>query len=357
MVIAMKKDALTSQVAGVIALLKGRGIEPRMVTTDPRTVLGVVDELDRALAKELMNELADLPGVDEISSFTDSWKLVSRSFREDTTQIKLGPATIGGGDLMIMAGPCAVESRENYLPLARELNTYGATVLRGGAFKPRTSPYSFRGLGEEGLKIMAEARAETGLPIITEVLTPADVELVADYADALQVGTRNMQNFTLLEAVGDVNKPVLLKRGLMATIKELLLSAEYIVARGNNNVMLCERGIRTFETQTRNTLDISAVPVLKKHTHLPVVVDPSHAAGKRELVPSLAMAAVAAGADGLMLEVHQNPEAALSDGRQSLAVDAFSQLMAGLAKVAFAVNRRIVGVDHEAQGNLFAAGG
>ena len=356
MVIAMKQNALTSQVAGVIAMLKERGIEPRMVTTDPRTVLGVVDELDQGLAKELMGQLKGFPGVDEISSFTDSWKLVSRSFREDTTHIKLGTASIGGEDLLIMAGPCAVESKENFQSLAKQLSVCGASMLRGGAFKPRTSPYSFRGLGEEGLKIMAEAREQTGLPIITEVLTPADVELVADYADALQVGTRNMQNFSLLEAVGDVNKPVMLKRGLMATIKELLLSAEYIVARGNNNVMLCERGIRTFETQTRNTLDISAVPVLKKHTHLPVVVDPSHAAGKRELVPSMALAAVAAGADGLMLEVHQNPEAAFSDGRQSLAVEDFSRLMAGLAKVASAVDRRIVGVNDEAQGNLFAAG-
>jgi 3-deoxy-7-phosphoheptulonate synthase len=341
MVIAMQEGCPTSKVAKVISLLKEREIEPRMVATDPRVVLGVVEEVSQAAAAELMDLISAMPGVDEVSSFTDSWKLVSRSFREDTTSFKIGPKTIGGKEVVVMAGPCAVESREGYTELARELAPAGASVLRGGAFKPRTSPYSFRGLGEEGLKIMAEARRETGLPIITEVLSPSEVDLVAKYSDALQVGTRNMQNFSLLEAVGDLDKPVLLKRGMMATIKELLLSAEYIVARGNNNVMLCERGIRTFETQTRNTLDISAVPVLKKHSHLPVVIDPSHAAGKRELVPAMALAAVAAGADGLMLEVHQNPEAALSDGRQSLDVETFAGLIQDMSRVATAVSRVI----------------
>ncbi|CAO0821954.1 hypothetical protein DFAR_2740019 [Desulfarculales bacterium] len=227
-----------------------------------------------------------MDGVEKIESSEKSWKLASRDFRQEPTCIKIGNLTIGNGQLVVMAGPCAVESRGSYLEVARVLASLGVSLLRGGAFKPRTSPYSFRGLGEDGLKILAEAREVTGLPVITEVLRASEVPLVAKYTDVLQIGARNMQNIALLEAVGNVDRPVLLKRGMMATIKELLLSAEYILARGNWQVILCERGIRTFETETRNTLDISAVPVLKQHTHLPVVVDPSHAAGKRELVPA-----------------------------------------------------------------------
>jgi len=357
MIIAMEPGCQKAQVARVISLLRGRGVDPRMVTGDPRVVLGVVEEIDPVLAGELMETAAGLEGVAEISSFGDSWKLVSRGFQPQDTSFRLGAASVGGAEVAVMAGPCAVESAEGYLELAHQLARAGATVLRGGAFKPRTSPYSFRGLGEEGLKIMAQAREETGLAIITEVLSPQEVELVAGYADALQVGTRNMQNFSLLEAVGDTDRPVLLKRGMMATIKELLLSAEYIVARGNPRVMLCERGVRTFETATRNTLDLSAVPVLKRATHLPVVVDPSHAAGKRELVPALAKAAVAAGADGLMIEAHQRPEEALSDGRQSLEPAAFARLMDELGLVAGAVGREMKGGSHAARGRVRAAGG
>jgi 3-deoxy-7-phosphoheptulonate synthase len=242
-----------------------------------------------------------------------------------------------------MAGPCAVESRESILRIAEMAAASGASFLRGGAFKPRTSPYSFRGLKEEGLKYLREASSLTGLPVVTEVLTPEDVPLVAEYADVLQIGARNMQNYALLEAAGETDRPVFLKRGLMATIKELLLSAEYILAKGNSQVILCERGIRTFEPATRNTLDLSAVPLLKEMTHLPVVVDPSHASGKRELVPALALAAVAAGADGLMLEVHDNPEAALSDGRQSLTLEAFDYLMKKIERVSMAIHESETG--------------
>jgi 3-deoxy-7-phosphoheptulonate synthase len=315
-----------------------------MVAAEPRAVIGVVEELSPALAAELGERLGSAPGVEEIGGFHDSWKLVSREFRPAGSSFRLGGCTVGGPQVVVMAGPCAVESDAAFRGLAGGLRAAGAHALRGGAFKPRTSPYSFRGLGEEGLKIMARARQETGLPVVTEVLSAREVELVAGYADALQVGTRNMQNFSLLEAVGEADKPVLLKRGMVATIKELLLSAEYIVAKGNPRVMLCERGVRSFDAQTRNLLDLSAVPVLKRLSHLPVIVDPSHAAGKRELVPALARAAVAAGADGLMIEVHQDPERALSDGRQSLAVERFAELMQELARVGAAVSRGLAEV-------------
>lgn len=341
MVIAMQQGCRKAEVGSVIAALREFDIQARIISTEPRVVLGVVEEMSRARFDEVLAKVEAMPAVQEVHDFSTSWKLVSKNFRSEPTQIKLGESTIGSDDVVVMAGPCAVESREGYMELARELAPLGAGMLRGGAFKPRTSPYSFRGLGEEGLKIMAEARKLTGLPIITEVLVPTDVELVARYADVLQIGTRNMQNFALLEAVGDVDRPVLLKRGMMASIKELLLSAEYILARGNWQVMLCERGIRTFETETRNTLDLSAVPLLKQYTHLPVVVDPSHAAGKRELVPALAAAAVAAGADGLMIEVHQRPEEAMSDGRQSLDVAGFSAMMDTVRSVAGAVGRGV----------------
>ncbi|MCF8043486.1 MAG: 3-deoxy-7-phosphoheptulonate synthase [Desulfarculaceae bacterium] len=341
MVITMQPGCPKSDVAKVISVLRQAGLEPRIISPDPRVVLGVVEEISPAEAERLGNEVGGLSGVEEITNFEKSWKLVSKSFKPETTQVQLGSMTVGGPEVMVAAGPCAVESRENFLETAGLLHRAGAGALRGGAFKPRTSPYSFRGMGEEGLKIMAEARDITGLPIITEVLTASEVELVARYADVLQIGTRNMQNFALLEAVGETDRPVLLKRGMMASIKELLLSAEYILARGNWQVMLCERGIRTFETKTRNTLDLSAVPLLKQYTHLPVVVDPSHAAGKRELVPALALAAVAAGADGILVEVHPTPEKALSDGRQSLRPEQFSDMMADLRKVAAAVGRKV----------------
>ena len=278
-----------------------------------------------------------MPGVEGIEPFGASWKLASRNFRNERTAIQIRGQAIGDGGVAVIAGPCAVESRPGIIGIARAVQAAGANFLRGGAFKPRTSPYSFRGLGQEGLEYLAEASRETGLPVVTEVLTPEDVSLVAEFADILQIGARNMQNFALLEAVGEIDNPVFLKRGMMATVKELLLSAEYILAKGNPQVILCERGIRTFESETRNTLDISAVPLLKQLSHLPVVVDPSHAVGKRELVPALALAAVAAGADGLMIEVHPDPETAMSDGRQSLYLGDFSLLMDRVARVAEAV--------------------
>ena len=311
------------------------------MSQEPRMLLGVVEEMSRQLYKELVDEIGVIPGVEEINSFDNSWKLVSKSFHPEPTVINFRTGPVGGKGFMVMAGPCAVESREGYLEAARTVAASGAGALRGGAFKPRTSPYSFRGMGEDGLKIMAEAREETGLPICTEVLSASEVELVARYADVLQIGTRNMQNFSLLEAVGDTDRPVLLKRGMVATIKEFLLSAEYILARGNSQVMLCERGVRTFETETRNTLDISAVAVLKEHSHLPVVVDPSHAAGKRELVPPLARAALAVGADGIIVEVHPKPEEAFSDGRQSLTPEGFSGLMGQLKDMAQVMGKEL----------------
>ena len=341
MVIVMEKGCRKGLVGQVIAALREYGLEARMMAAEPQVVMGVVEEISRGRAQEIMDRLATMEGVAEINSFDSSWKLVSKEFHPQPTSIPLGKRIVGDGSLVVMAGPCAVESRDGFLEAARGVAAAGAGCLRGGAFKPRTSPYSFRGLGEEGLKIMAEAREETGLPIVTEVLSASEVDLVARYADVLQIGTRNMQNFSLLEAVGDTDRPVLLKRGMMATIKEFLLSAEYIMARGNWQVMLCERGIRTFETETRNTLDLSAVAVLKNKSHLPVVVDPSHAAGKRELVGPLALAAIAAGADGLMVEVHPQPDKALSDGRQSLTMLGFSSLMVDLERVAHAMGKTL----------------
>ncbi len=344
MVITMKSGCLKRNVAFVIKTLESKGCAARIISPGPKVVLGLVEEINHSLMEEIRGLVTHIEGVEDINTFDTTWKLVSRAFTGKTTAIKVGSRTIGNGEVVVMAGPCAVESREGIIAVAREVAARGAGILRGGAFKPRTSPYSFRGLGEDGLKHMAEAREITGLPIITEVITPHEVPLVAKYADILQIGARNMQNFALLEAAGEADRPVMLKRGMMGTIQELLLCAEYIVARGNGKVMLCERGIRTYETETRNTLDIAAVPLLKEYTHLPVVVDPSHAAGKRELVPAMAMAAVAAGADAIMVEVHPEPDKAFSDGRQSLTPDAFGVMMQQLARVAQAVDRHIPGV-------------
>lgn len=266
---------------------------------------------------------------------------VNRESKPDSTLVKVAGVEIGGTGVVIIAGPCAVENRDQLFDTARSVKNNGASILRGGAFKPRSSPYSFQGLGEDGLKLLSEIRAETGLPIVTEVMDTRQVELVEKYADMLQVGSRNMQNYPLLKEVGMTRKPILLKRGMMATIEEFLLAAEYILSQGNDQVILCERGIRTFETSTRNTLDLSAVPMLKRLTHLPVIVDPSHGTGIRWMVPSLAKAAVAVGADGLIMEVHYKPEEALCDGHQSLDLDEFSQLMKDLNKIAVAVDRTI----------------
>ncbi|KIX12795.1 3-deoxy-7-phosphoheptulonate synthase [Dethiosulfatarculus sandiegensis] len=341
MFVTMQPSCPKSQVAEAIQALRGHGLNPRLIQPGNQNVLGIVEEITAETAAKLSKQLKALPGVEEVCDFSKSWKLVSREFKNEPTTIPLGRVEVGSRDILVTAGPCAVESERGFMDIADKVASLGAGALRGGAFKPRTSPYSFRGLGEDGLAIMARAREKHGLPIITEVLEPEEVDLVAAYADVLQIGARNMQNFALLEKVGDTNRPVLLKRGLMSSLKELLLSAEYILARGNWQVMLCERGIRTFETETRNTLDLSAVPILKQYTHLPVVVDPSHAAGKRELVPSLAKAAVAAGADGILVEVHTSPDSALSDGRQSLTIDGFKSLMLDLKPVARAVGRTI----------------
>jgi 3-deoxy-7-phosphoheptulonate synthase len=269
------------------------------------------------------------------------YKLVSREFQSENTVINVKGKEIGSEKVVVFAGPCSVENREMMLEIAGKVKEAGASFLRGGAFKPRTSPYSFQGLGEEGLKILAEARDKTGLPVATELMDTRDIDMLVKYADIIQIGARNMQNFRLLTEVGKLGKPVILKRGMSATILELLMSAEYIASQGNTNIILCERGIRTFESATRNTLDISAVPVLKKLTHLPVIVDPSHASGKADLVPVLAASAVAAGADGLMIEVHIDPECALSDGPQSLRPNMFEETMEVLGRVAEAVGRSV----------------
>ncbi|MEW6352201.1 MAG: 3-deoxy-7-phosphoheptulonate synthase [Thermodesulfobacteriota bacterium] len=356
MVIIMREDCLKKEIGVVLEAIRSHELVPRMISPAPRVVIGVVEDMDSRVAAELKTTLAQLPGVEEIMEYGTSWKLVSRSFRPERTSINVRGTMVGDGSVVVMAGPCAVESRESILGIAREVKAAGAAMLRGGAFKPRTSPYSFRGLGEEGLKYLAEASRLTGLPVITEVMTRKEVPLVAEYADILQIGARNMQNFALLEAVGEIDKPVFLKRGLMATIKELLLSAEYILARGNPQVILCERGIRTFESATRNTLDISAVPLLKQLSHLPVFVDPSHAVGKRELVPAVALAAVAAGADGLMIEVHPTPDHALSDGRQSLTPAVFGMLMNRVEKVATAVRSASMEEFDEAERGILPAG-
>jgi 3-deoxy-7-phosphoheptulonate synthase len=338
MVITMKEDCQKKEVGEVLAVLRSHGLEPRIISPGPRVVIGVVEDVARGLVEDLTSILSQKQGIEGIETFGTSWKLVSRSFRSERTTIDVGSRVIGGKELAIMAGPCAVESRESIIEIAQAVKEAGANFLRGGAYKPRTSPYSFRGLGQEGLEYLVEASRLTGLPVVTEVLSPDEVSLVASYADILQIGARNMQNFALLEAVGELDKPVFLKRGLMATVKELLLSAEYIMAKGNSRVILCERGIRTFEKETRNTLDISSVPLLKQLSHLPVVVDPSHAVGKRELVSSMALAAVAAGADGIMIEVHPDPDSAVSDGRQSMTFEAFAALIPLVQRVADAVN-------------------
>lgn len=338
MIVVMKSDSGEREIAGVIERLKDSGLAGHLSKGIERTVIGVVGQT----FPDLRDMLEMLPGVEEVIPISKPYKLSSRQFQPENTTIKVGGVTIGGDEVVIIAGPCAVETEKQLLDTARAVKAAGGHILRGGAFKPSTSPYQFRGLGEEGLKILAQARAETGLPIITEVLTPHDVELVERYADILQIGARSMQNFVLLDEVGKTRKPVMLKRGLAATIQEWLLSAEYILSQGNRQLILCERGIRTFETATRNTMDISAIPLVKKLSHLPVVGDPSHGSGKWYLVTPLTLAAVAAGADGVMVEVHPSPDLALKDGAQSLTFDNFAQLAAQVARVAAAVNRKVV---------------
>jgi 3-deoxy-7-phosphoheptulonate synthase len=337
MIVVLKPGLSQEEIRKVIERIESFGLKAHVSEGKERTIIGAIGD-ERLLADQTMESF---PGVEKVLPILKPYKLVSREFQKEDTIIEVNGHKIGGKKIHVMAGPCSVESREQVLAAALPVKEAGATFIRGGAFKPRTSPYSFQGMGEEGLDLLAYARQTTGLPIITEVLDTRDVELVYRYADILQIGARNMQNFKLLTEVGKVDKPVLLKRGLSATIQEFLLSAEYIASEGNRKIILCERGIRTYETETRNTLDLSAVPLLKQLSHLPVFVDPSHATGRWDLVAPMALAAVAAGADGLLIEVHPRPEVALSDGPQSLKPEKFAALMRQLKKVAQAIGREI----------------
>ncbi|MCL5123093.1 MAG: 3-deoxy-7-phosphoheptulonate synthase [Deltaproteobacteria bacterium] len=337
MVVVMKKNADENQISRVLFKIESLGSKAHLSRGNIRTIIGVVG--DNSNIEPGVFESLD--GVERVVPLLGPFKLASRDFRKENSSFSIDGSHIGGKKIIVMAGPCAVESREQLIESALAVKKAGALALRGGAFKPRTSPYSFQGLGEEGLKILAEARDMVGIAIVTEVIAPEQVPLVAQYADVLQIGARNMQNYALLNAAGESHKPVLLKRGLSSTIEEFLNAAEYILSHNNPRVILCERGIRTFETYTRNTLDINAIPVLKSLSHLPVVVDPSHGTGKREYVAAVSRAAVAAGADGLIVEVHPDPENALSDGAQSLRPEEFDALMAELKPVAEAVGRYI----------------
>lgn len=338
MIIVLKPNATQKEIDHIIDKLTEFGLKPHISRGKERVIIGAIGD-ERILQSQ---PLAIFPGVEQVLPILSPYKLVSREFQKEDSIIEVADGVkIGGKRIHVMAGPCAVEKRELLAQIAQEVKSAGATILRGGAYKPRTSPYSFQGLEEKGLDFLMEARQKTGLPIVTEVVDPRDVELVAEKADILQIGARNMQNFRLLTEVGSYDKPVLLKRGLSATIKEFLLSAEYIMARGNHKVILCERGIRTFETATRNTLDLSAVPVIKNLSHLPIIVDPSHATGRWELVASMARASVAAGADGVMIEVHANPEEALCDGEESIKPAKFRALMEELKKIAHAIGREL----------------
>jgi len=339
MIVVMKVDSGEKEINDILERLAREGLSGHLSKGVERTVIGVVGQT----YPELRETLELLPGVEDVIPITKPYKLSSREFRPQDTIVRVGDVTIGGEELVVMAGPCAVETEKQLLETARAVKAAGANILRGGAFKPSTSPYSFHGLGEEGLKILAKGREETGMPIITEVLASGDVEMVARYADILQIGTRNMQNYVLLDEAGKARKPVMLKRGMSATIQEWLLSAEYILSQGNRQLILCERGIRTFETYTRNTMDVSAIPIIEKLSHLPIIADPSHGTGKWYLVAPLGLAAVAAGADGLIIEVHPNPDQALKDGAQSLTFENFEHMMAQVGRVAASVGRRLAG--------------
>jgi 3-deoxy-7-phosphoheptulonate synthase len=336
MIIVMKHGHLPVQVEQVTDRIRELGFSHHLSQGKEKTIIGVIGDERR---HELIPVLENFEGVEKVIAIVKPFKLASREYRPEDSQITIDGVTIGGREVIVMAGPCAVESREQILTVALHVKEAGGKILRGGAFKPRTSPYSFQGLGEEGLKLLREAKKKTGLPVATEILSPETVDIVAEYADILQIGARNMQNFALLQKVGKCSRPVLLKRGMMNSLEELLMSAEYILISGNPNVILCERGIRTFEKYSRFTLDISAVPILKALTHLPVIVDPSHAAGSWELVPPLSRAALAAGADGLIIEVHNEPQKALSDGIQSLKPKRFSALMRDLRYIVQGLDR------------------
>lgn len=339
-IIVLKADATEDNIRHIVKKLESKGLKSHVSQGTERTIIGVIGDTSK-ITEDEEDAIKAAAGVENVVRIVKPYKLASREFRKENSEINVRGNIIGGKRIHVMAGPCAVENKTILTAIAEKVRDGGATFVRGGAFKPRTSPYTFQGLGEEGLQYLAEAREKTGLPVVTEIMDPRDLNVIMKYTDIIQIGARNMQNFRLLLEVGSVDKPVLLKRGLSSTIKEWLMSAEYIMSKGNLNVMLCERGIRTFETATRNTLDLSAVPVLKQLTHLPVVVDPSHGVGKRDLVAPMAKAAVAAGADALIIEVHTNPEEAFSDGEQSLVPEDFSKLMQELKPVANAVGREI----------------
>ncbi len=339
MIVVMRSDATEEHIQSVLERLAEYNLKGHLSSGEERTIVGVVGA---GIPPNLREELEYFEGVAKAVRVSSPYKLTGREFHPKDTVVDVCGIKVGANPCIVIAGPCSVESEEQIITTAHSVRASGATMLRGGAFKPRSSPYAFRGLGEEGLRLLALARQETGLPIVTEVMTPTDVDMVARYADVLQIGARNMQNYQLLEEAGRSKLPVLLKRGLSATIDEWLLSAEYIVAQGNPNVILCERGIRTFETATRNTMDINAIALVKRRSHLPVIADPSHGTGKWYLVPPVSLAALAAGADGVIVEVHPDPDRARSDGSQSLTLDNFAVMMRQLEAVAAAVKRSVV---------------
>ena len=344
MIVNMAQGATEEQINHVVERIKECGCQAHMSRGEERTVIGVVGRSEQHQSE--LEALVAAPGVEEIIRISHPFKLASRNFRPDGSIVELGKGvSMGGTEVIVGAGPCAVESPEQINEIAQAVARSGAKLLRGGAFKPRSSPYSFQGLGEKGLKLLREAADKNGLLVVSEVMDPSQIELMLPYVDVMQVGARNMQNYHLLRALGENSKPVLLKRGMSATIEELLLSAEYIMSGGNYNVILCERGIRTFDTYMRNTMDIAAIPVIKQLSHLPVMADPSHGTGRRDKVPPMARAAVAAGADGLLIEVHQDPERALSDGAQSIFPEQFARLMDEVRVIAPAVGRRIGGAN------------
>lgn len=336
MIVVMKPASSAQQISDVIARVKADGYDAHLSQGEQHTIIGVVGESPTPLREE---NYGTMDGVEKVMRISAPYKLASRHFHPHDTHVPLNGSHMGSNKVLIIAGPCSVESREQIIEIACEMKESGATALRGGAFKPRTSPYSFQGHGEKALQWLAEARERTGLPIVTEVMDTTQVPMVCQYADVLQIGARNMQNFSLLNAVGESQHTILLKRGMSSTVEDLLMSAEYILSHGNNRVMLCERGIRTFERATRNTFDVNAIPVLKNLTHLPVIADPSHAVGMWEYVESIARSAVAAGADGLIVEVHPEPDKAISDGRQSLKPERFKAMVQQVQRIAEAVGR------------------
>jgi len=338
MIIIMKSHASESAIEHVVARVKALGLSPHTVKGVERTIIGVIGD-ERLIQKE---QLSLLPDVEDVIPILKPYKLASREFKQDDTIVNVAGVPIGGKGVVVIAGPCSVETEEQVLATAQAVKAAGASLLRGGAYKPRTSPYAFQGLGEDGLKLLVKAREKTGLGIVTEVMEAAEVELVADHADLLQVGARNMQNTKLLRALSKVRKPILLKRNFSSTLNEFLMSAEYILSGGNENVVLCERGIRTFVEYTRNTLDLNIVPAVKQLSHLPIIVDPSHGTGRQDLIVPMSRAAIAAGADGLIIEVHPKPSEAYSDGEQSLTFDAFQRLMSEVRGIAAAMGRTII---------------